>query len=93
MKYRGAATATGCTATIICKSPLLNLNQNSVLGMFEPCRAEAFRYKHFVIYPVAKEFSTIATVRCGMTAAEADDNGSFSTDFVCYFNTLNMFLY
>ncbi|KAJ7202799.1 hypothetical protein GGX14DRAFT_652879 [Mycena pura] len=58
--FEGAAIATGCTANIVCKPPVLNLNQNSVL---------------------AKEFAHIATVRCGMTAAEADENGAFSTDF------------
>ncbi|KAJ7069926.1 hypothetical protein C8F01DRAFT_1114640 [Mycena amicta] len=58
--FEGAALATGCTAKIVCKPPILNLRQNSVL---------------------AKEFSHIATVRCGLTSSETDSNGAFSTDF------------
>ncbi|KAF9462825.1 hypothetical protein BDZ94DRAFT_1260403 [Collybia nuda] len=30
--FEGAATATGCTATIICKTPLMNLNQSDVMA-------------------------------------------------------------
>lgn len=82
MIKRGAALATGCTATIQVKTPLLNLNQNSVLGIIVIVKSDRSLANTFL---VGKEFSHIATVACGMTAAEADDNGSFSTDFVSIF--------
>lgn len=71
---------------IVCKKPVLNLRQNSALGGY-PQRHELVIYDANM-NSAADEFIDIATKRCGLGASDAEDKGSFSTDFVRDFHTI-----